>query len=326
MLLKVTHETTLNYTDLITETVMELRMAPRQQDLQRRLSFSLAIGPSAGVSNYFDWLGNMVHVFSIQPPHKEVKIVASSVVETRVEPAAALASSDKWPIPSREEQAFHDFLGFSNTVNDSGALRELVMSLHITEGTPLATVAQKMLAVIDEKFTYEKGVTTATTPVSDVLEHARGVCQDFTHLMIAMARCLGIPACYVSGVIHSDNGHLRGGAQTHAWCELFFPSCGWVGFDPTNKCPVNGQFVTVALGRDYRDVPPNRGLYKGKAKEVMDVKVFTQEMHELPSNLPDERIERLGIATYPGSAAFGRMRDGRVEEQQQQQQQEQQQQ
>jgi len=324
MLLKVTHETTLDYTDLITETVMELRMAPRQQDLQRRLSFSLAIGPSAGVTNYFDWLGNMVHVFSIQPPHKEVKIVATSVVETRADHSHL--GADRWPIPYREEQAFHDFLGFSTIVDDSPQLRELVASLRIAEGTLLSDVARKILDVIDEKFTYEKGVTSATTPVSDVLAHGRGVCQDFTHLMIAMARCLGIPARYVSGVIHSANGNLRGGAQTHAWCELFFPSGGWVGFDPTNKCVINGQFVTVALGRDYRDVPPNRGLYKGKAKEEIAVKVFTQEMHEVPSNLPDEQIERLGVATYPGSAAFGRMKDGRLEEQQQQQQQEQQQQ
>src|SRR6185503_7851521 len=82
MLLKITHETDLSYSDLITESVMELRVMPRQEQGQHRLAFSLAIGPQTSVSSYFDWLGNTVHAFTVNEPHREIKIVASSIVET----------------------------------------------------------------------------------------------------------------------------------------------------------------------------------------------------------------------------------------------------
>jgi transglutaminase-like putative cysteine protease len=162
--------------------------------------------------------------------------------------------------------------------------------------------------------------------VSEVLRHRRGVCQDFTHLMIALARVLSIPARYVSGIVYGGSSPLRGSAQTHAWCELFFPSTGWIGFDPTNNTLVGDCFVLVAVGRDYRDVPPNRGVYKGKAKESMNVGVLTESLLAMPQHLPGERIEVLRLPLYNDPRPMITGRIAQLEEQQQQQQQEQQQQ
>jgi transglutaminase-like putative cysteine protease len=335
MLLKITHETDLAYTAPINETVMELRMAPRQEQDQHRLSFKLAIGPAAPVTGYFDWLGNLVHAFTINAFHERIRIVATSVVETDRSILEAIALPDTWPIDADAlDYAVRDYLRFGALVVDVPPLRELAASLSVRHGMPLGEVAQAILRTIAERFLYEKGVTNAASPIAEILTHGRGVCQDFTHLMIGLARALGIPARYVSGFVHPEGERYRGYTQTHAWCELFFPSAGWIGFDPTNRCMVGGHFVRIAVGRDYRDVPPNRGMFKGAGKERMEVAVHSEELGGVPGGLPAERIEALGIRTLVGNDESSRdpnnqqvsqqqqqHKDGKLNHQQQQQQQ-----
>jgi len=167
-----------------------------------------------------------------------------------------------------------------------------------------------------------KGITSAASPITELLETGKGVCQDFTHLMIGLARAMGVPARYISGLIHPDAERFRGFTQTHAWCELYFPSAGWVGFDPTNNCIAGTNFVKVAIGRDYRDVPPNKGLYRGKAVESIDVRVESEELPAVPPELAAERMLSLSVPTFPSGYALHReMADQQVEVQQQQQQQ-----
>ena len=321
MLLQISHATTLTYSDLIAETIMELRVAPRQSDDQLRFAFTLGLGPAANATSYSDWLGNLVYVFSINPMHRNVQIVASSIVETHRKVPDLMALADTWPLPPLE-YALYDYLQFSGPVEDSSELRSLVSLLGPSDGMSLGTLVMQILRLIHTQFTYEKGATGVSTPITEVLKHGRGVCQDFTHLMIGIARVLGIPARYVSGIIHSGNSSLRGAAQTHAWCELYFPSGGWVGLDPTNNALVDDRFVTVAVGRDYRDVPPNRGVYKGKAKETIAVEVTTTALTSLPHHLAGERIQPLGVPTYSEPPAPTALRLRQLEEQQQQQQQE----
>jgi transglutaminase-like putative cysteine protease len=338
MLLKITHETDLVYTAPINETVMELRMAPRQEQDQHRLSFKLAIGPAAPVTGYFDWLGNLVHAFTINAFHERIRILATSVVQTDRSIIDAAALPDAWPIdPGALDYDVCDYLRFGALVVDVPPLRELAASLNVRSGMPLGDVAHAILRVIADQFIYEKGVTNAASPISEILAHGRGVCQDFTHLMIGLSRALGIPARYVSGFVHPDAERYRGYTQTHAWCELFFPSAGWIGFDPTNRCMVSDNFVRIAVGRDYRDVPPNRGMFKGNGQERMEVAVHSEELGGVPSGLPAERIEALGIRTMVGNDQTPRdpnnqqvsqqqqqHRDGELNHQQQQQQQQQQ--
>ncbi len=322
MLLKLTHTTDLTYSDLISESVMELRMVPRQEQDQHRLSFILAIGPTTSVNSYFDWLGNTVHAFTVNPFHKQIRIVATSVVETDRPRKQVEKFADRWPIEQNGDYSLYDYIHFGGPVVDTPQLRKCVEILWPTPGMSLGEMALRILALINDKFTYKKGVTTAASPITELLEKGEGVCQDFTHLMIGLARALGIPARYVSGLVHPDKERFRGFTQTHAWCELYFPSAGWVGFDPTNNCIVGANFIKVAVGRDYRDVPPNRGVYRGKATETIDVQVHSEELTAIPSELAAERVQPLTVSTFqPDYPVHREMGNQQVEVQQQQQQQ-----
>jgi transglutaminase-like putative cysteine protease len=322
LLLKLTHQTHLTYSDFISESVMELRVAPRQDMDQHRLSFDLAIGPTTSVTSYFDWLGNTVHAFTVTPFHKEIRIIATSVVETdrpRKEPERFV---DTWPIPLGTggfDYQVYDYLQFGGPIVDSVHLRELIKVLAPRPGGSMGELALRMLYLIDDKFEYRQGITNAASPITELLEHRKGVCQDFTHLMIGLARALGIPARYVSGLVHPDAQRFRGYSQTHAWCELLFPSAGWVGFDPTNRCIVGGNFVKVAFGRDYRDVPPNKGVYRGNAEETIIVEVSSDVLPAIPAELAAERVRSLQVATFNAGTAEHRQRLAQQQEHQQQQ-------
>jgi transglutaminase-like putative cysteine protease len=304
MLLKLTHTTELAYSDLISESVMELRMAPRQEQGQHRLSFTLAIGPATNALSYFDWLGNTVHTFTVNGFHKQIRIVATSVVETEMRTIAQLeALPDTWPIsPEACDYSCYDYLQFGGPVVESPKLSALADAVRPEPGTPLIHLAWRMLGAINTGFEYRKGLTTAASPITEMLEHASGVCQDFTHLMIGLARSLGIPARYVSGLLHPQGGKYKGFTQTHAWCELMFPSVGWIGFDPANNCAADDHFVKVAIGRDYRDVPPNRGIYRGNASETIEVQVHSEELRTVPPELAAERYQALDIPAYPAGS------------------------
>jgi transglutaminase-like putative cysteine protease len=319
MLLKITHTTDLTYSDAISESVMELRVAPRQEQDQHRLSFDLAIGPPTSVNSYFDWLGNTVHAFTVNAFHNEIRILATSVVETdrlKIEPERF---ADTWPLGNESDYTLYDWLSFGGPVVDSPALREVVSVLSPQGGMSLGELGLRMLVLINERFAYEKGITTSASPITEVLDHGKGVCQDFTHLMIGMARAMKIPARYVSGLVHPDAQRFRGYTQTHAWCELLFPSAGWIGFDPTNQCIVGPNFVKVAVGRDYRDVAPNKGVYRGSADETIDVQVNTEELKSVPPELAAERFQQLSVPVFTDATAAHRSLTLAHQQEQQQQ-------
>src|SRR5688500_10359592 len=191
MLLKLTHTTDLTYTDFISESVMELRMAPRQEQDQHRLSFTLAIGPATTAISYFDWLGNTVHSFTVNGFHRQIRIVATSVLETDRPRPQPETLRDVWPVPGGDyDYTCFDYLQFGGPVADSAALRKLVDELRPADGTPLGVLATDMLRAINGRFVYCKGITNAASPITEMLEHGSGVCQDFTHLMIGLARAL----------------------------------------------------------------------------------------------------------------------------------------
>ena len=304
MLLKITHSTDLTYSDLISESVMELRMCPRQEQDQHRLSFTLAVGPPTSAFTYFDWLGNSVHWFTVNSFHKQIKIVTTSVVETDRPRPVPERFADTWPIRGDFDYSIYDYLQFGGPVVESSSLHALARELTPTNGQSLGELALAMMHLIADRFQYRKGITTAASPIDDILAKGSGVCQDFTHLMTGLARALRIPARYVSGLVHPDAERFRGFTQTHAWCELLFPSAGWIGFDPTNNCIAGPNFVKVAYGRDYRDVPPNKGQYTGKdVTEKIDVEVHTELLKSIPPELAAESVQSLAIPIFPEGRA-----------------------
>lgn len=338
MLLKLTHTTELSYDAPITESVMELRMFPREESNQHRLSFSLSLGPYSAVNSYFDWLGNTVHAFTVNPPHNAIKIVATSIVETQPPIAMPETIRDTWPCqPSAEDYRLYDYLQFGGPIVDSPQLNELIKELGARPGIRIGELGQRMIRLINMKFEYQKGITNAASPITEALTHRKGVCQDFTHLMIGLARAMKIPARYVSGLLHPDDNdldRLRGYTQTHAWCELYFPTEGWIGFDPTNGCLAGENFVKVAVGRDYRDVPPNKGIYRGSAKEEMNVMVTSTVLEDIPPDLFPEKISPMNVPLssqadvtkrYVGDMGFHQEHQQQQQQERNQQQQQQQQ-
>jgi transglutaminase-like putative cysteine protease len=319
VLLKITHQTDLAYSDMISESVMELRMAPSQEFDQHRLSFYLAIGPAAAVNSYFDWLGNTIHFYTIRAPHNRIRIVATSIVETNRRHVQPEQLPDTWPDQREHDYTLYDYLQFGGPIVDSPLLRKLIEDLRPQRGEPLGLLTARIIDLLAERFIYEPGVTTAASPITEMLQHGRGVCQDFTHLMIGMGRALGIPARYVSGFLHPDAEHDRGHTETHAWCELLFPSAGWIGFDPANRCAVADNFVKVGIGRDFRDVPPNRGVFRGNARESIRVAVRSEELAGIPPELAAERFQALPIPTYSPTAHVLPAQVSQQQEQQQQQ-------
>ena len=280
MLLEVRHLTEYHYADLVRESVMEVWMQPQKSASQRLVSFELELDPAAQLFSYGDAFGNAVYHFDVPQPHSKLSIIARSTVETQA-PAALPDALDmgEW---DRLKSDFvrgenFDFLRHHGFAVETDALTNFVIEQGIDRlraSDPL-TAVRRMSEIIYQSFAYEAGVTDAESPIDLALSVKRGVCQDFSHIMIAICRAWGIPARYVSGYLFTDRQHgdRSDPEATHAWVEVFLPSTRWIGLDPTNNVMAGERHIACAVGRDYNDVPPSRGVYKGESDSQLAVAV-----------------------------------------------------
>jgi transglutaminase-like putative cysteine protease len=316
MILEVQHETRFEYTAPVTEWVAEVRMQPTNEAEQSCHSFQLSVTPRTEVFRYEDGFGNRVHHFGLPSASGQVRILAAAIVETHPRPRDPASSVTTYPVdPAGVALEALDFLKFRGPVRPSPRLAPIVEALRPAPGTRLGDVVSRAADYVYGHFEYARAITLASSPIDDLLEHGKGVCQDFTHLMIALLRSFGVPARYVSGYIHRPNKE----SQSHAWCEVWMPDLGWVGIDPTNDCGIDERFVKVAVGRDFTDVPPNKGVYRGRAAESVFVRVETRRLERLPSlswqdELPPLDVPLIAIVPLQGGGA---QHDEEVEQQQQ---------
>ena len=276
----IRHVTQYQYDQPVRESVMELWMQPRGGFGQRLIDFDLEIDPHAQLFSYVDAWGNVVRHFDVPHPHSKLTITARSTVETDpVPPLAESLGTDEWTrLRADATRAENwDFLhphGFARRTQALDAFRGEHDVDALTASDPL-TATRRLNAIIFKALDYESGVTAADSPIDEALEAGRGVCQDFAHIMIAVLRGWGVPARYVSGYVATDaaaTARSRPDAS-HAWVEVLLPSLGWLGFDPTNDVAAGERHIVVALGRDYGDVPPSRGVFKGDAESHLSVGV-----------------------------------------------------
>jgi transglutaminase-like putative cysteine protease len=320
MIIEVQHETRLAYNEPVTESVTEIRMEPVSDADQSCRSFHLAVSPGTPTFRFLDGFGNSVHHFSIMGSHAEVQVLAASVVETHPRPRGLADCPATWPL--REEDVdlrALDCLPLRGPTRSSARLAALVEEQKPVVGERLADVVTRVRSYIHGHFRYAQHATLASSPIDDVLEQGKGVCQDFSHLMIAMLRAFGIPARYVSGYIHRPGKD----SQSHAWCEVWLPEVGWIGMDPTNDCVAHDHFVKVGVGRDFTDVPPNKGIFRGKASESILVRVETRTRDTLPSLSWQEQLPPLHVpltAMLPARRQYLLNEDDHGQQQQQQQQ------
>ncbi len=269
MLITTLHETIFEYDAPIRATFTEARLCPVSDAEQTCREFTLSVDPMRPLTEAADYFGNTVFTFNILPEHGRVVVTGRSVVETHREPFAPHPVS-VW----ESRKAHHDFLSFGGPVENLPAAAHLAADAGLLAARgdapwfePQSTfaAAQKLGALIHERFTYSKDATHVHTRISEVFEGGSGVCQDFAHIFIAACRAAGVPCRYVSGYLVTRRARAgQSATASHAWVEALTPDLGWCAFDPTNNLLANNYYIKLAAGRDYGDVTPTRGVYKGR--------------------------------------------------------------
>ncbi|HEY1710951.1 MAG TPA: transglutaminase family protein [Rhizomicrobium sp.] len=297
MFYSIRHITRFRYSAPVRQSVMELRMQPRSEGPQALRSFQIVTNPRAQLYAYTDHFGNAVYHFNVLRQHEELRIETQAVIETSgLRPVPDAADALEWGrYNDFNLTADHfDLMEDSKFAHASPALSVFMQKHGLLEPQrdPLTALRHLNHAIYDA-FDYEIGITDAYSPIDVAIEQGRGVCQDFAHVMIAIARHWRIPARYVSGYLHHDRlqKDRSGEDATHAWIEAYLPSLGWVGFDPTNDILSGERHIRVAVGSDYADVPPTRGTFKGSAESELAIAVSVQ-----PTQAPVRHEEFLRVA------------------------------
>jgi transglutaminase-like putative cysteine protease len=275
MKLHVIHRTRYEYPTAVIESFNETRLQPTSADGQICHSFLLKVLPSTRLSHYLDFYLNCVHFFEIPEPHTTLSIEGSSMVTTAanlLEPGQTTVPMSRLPECLALEQCY-DFLQSSKHVHINPGVWRLAVDATLGEEDAWLA-AMKIMEFIHSGFEYQPEATTVHTPISEVIEKRKGVCQDFTHVMLGMCRSLKIPARYVSGYLYNGPlDELEGSQASHAWCEVYIPDFGWRALDPTNNRQADDHYIKVATGRDYSDIVPVQGTYRGPGTKKMTVEV-----------------------------------------------------
>ncbi len=299
MLFSIEHRTGLRYSEMTLESVMEMRVHPRVDERQVVRQFDVSVSPESRVVFHVDWLGNTVHQFSLLRSHDEVSILSRALVETRptgveleklIAPLQGLINDHRW----------RDFLGFDGPVRPDERLSNFSNSLGLRDVNRVGDAIRLVMGHARELVKYRRGVTTTTSTVCDVLDAKVGVCQDFAHLGLSLLRGLGVPCRYVSGYLFQEN---EPELESHAWCEAYVPGVGWVGFDPTHGNLINENYVSVAAGRNYADVPPHRGVFRGTAHQTLSANVKIERVRQGVRATPFAPMEPTIKLTLPARSA-----------------------
>lgn len=285
MQLLVKHETRYHYLTPISESFMELRMQPRTEANQRCWRFRIETTPRATILSYRDFLGNLINHFDIPGQHGRLTIIAESLVEISPPPPLPQSlSMEAWSEldEARDEGDHWDMLQPTRLTTSESLLDALMYQLQLNRDRDPLSAMFSLCTSISQHFAYAPATTAVDSPIDHALEIRQGVCQDFAHIMIAAGRYLGVPCRYVSGYLyHREEDHDRSSADaSHAWVEAFLPGLGWIGFDPTNDILVGERHIRVAVGRDYDDVAPTKGVFRGQSESELTVSVQVSHADE----------------------------------------------
>jgi transglutaminase-like putative cysteine protease len=285
MTFDLTHKTTYEYSEAVTNSQHAARMEPKSLAWQHRGECRLEIKPEPTLRKLrTDYFGNRVCFFSIQEVHQQLEVTARTRVTVTATTPPVPALSPPWekvaamfsdPV-SPEVLEPYQFVFNSPLLRTSPELADYGRP-SFAAGVPLLVGALDLMSRIHKDFKYDPTATTVATPLGEVMEQRCGVCQDFAHIAIAVLRSLGMPARYVSGYLrtHAPPGKekLIGADATHAWFSVYCPSVGWVDLDPTNNVAPGEEHITVAYGRDFQDVSPLHGILTGGGQHVVKVGV-----------------------------------------------------
>ena len=290
MTYNITHRTVYEYAAPVTVSHHVARLEPRSTTTQAQEIFSLKIFPEPTLRKArTDYFGNRICLFSVQEVHSKLEIITHSRVTVSAKKLPAPEQSPSWETAA---QMFRDpvspevvepyqFIFDSPQVRASLDLADYARESFAPD-VPLVAGALDLTKRIFKDFKFDPKATTVATPIEEVWEKRRGVCQDFAHLGIACLRSLGLPARYVSGYLrtHAPEGKvwLVGADASHAWFQIYCHGLGWLDFDPTNNVQPAEEHITVAYGRDFSDVSPVAGILTGGGRHAIKVSVDVESL------------------------------------------------
>ena len=274
----IEHRIRFEYDAPVRAEVMTLHLCPLRDRIQVVRSFSVRTDPDGPLFEFIDPFGNAAHFLDRARVHEQLEIVARSSAEVGpVPPAPERLAAGGWEElrEARNDVDLWPMLHASEYVRPSPALERFIAAHRLAPGDDPLASARELRAKLFRIFEYVPGITTAQSPIESILETGRGVCQDYAHVMATILRKWGIPCRYVSGYLAPVEENVTTG-ESHAWVEGWFPGVGWLGFDPTNDTEGDERHVRVAVGRDYADVPPTRGVFLGIARSRLETEVVIE--------------------------------------------------
>lgn len=274
----IDHHSVYTYSEPATGNVMTVYLQPLDEESQQLLSFEIDIDPVAMPIPCSDSFGNRYHLFNIHRGHLSTTVHSRSLVKTS-DPADLPNSlgSDAWERLQKlgNSTRFWNYLVNGKYTRPSSALTDFARKHDLCPNNDPLEILQTTCQTLHQQFAYMPDSTTVESSIEHILKTGEGVCQDYSHVMIALARSWGIPSRYVSGYLFLEGapGEQSPQGASHAWGEFWIPDAGWVGFDPTNNTMVDHRHVRLARGRDYSDVAPTRGVLFGGGEVKLEISV-----------------------------------------------------
>ena len=271
----IKHLTKYTYSGNVIDAANQIMLYPINDSFQKVVTQEVIINSNPNVETHVDAFQNIVGTFMIIEPHDFLSIESDIEVITfpKSLPDDVVEVSKQWDelklIRNRAE--FIDYVKFESFSGTDDVL-DLIKTKDLNANSPYAVV-NDLCGYFYTNFNYVQGLTTVNSTLDEIWELKAGVCQDFTSVMLQVIRMFGIPARYVSGYISTNDGMTRGEGATHAWVEAYIPFYGWLGFDPTNNVVANDNHVRLAVGRNYNDCSPVKGVFKGKVDDDLFVRV-----------------------------------------------------
>jgi transglutaminase-like putative cysteine protease len=297
MLYRVTHVTQYSYQTEVSVSHHLLHLRPRETARQRVECFDLIVQPEpAVISRRIDYFGNHAHGLTIEGGHRQLEVVAGSRIRILAAPRVDGGATPPWEsvVEACRQDCWSAAVEAAEFRFDSPFVRRNrqvadYARTSFMAGRPMVGAVQELNARIFEDFQFDARATSVATPLEEVFEERRGVCQDFAHLMIACLRSLGLPARYVSGYLETvppkGQARLVGADASHAWVSVWCPGVGWMDFDPTNNLEPAERHITVAWGRDFGDVSPIRGVLVGSGDHALSVSVDVEPLDDAGSEV-----------------------------------------
>ena len=311
----IKHITKYIYSNTVIDGATLTRLHPINDDYQKVVSHLMSVTNNPVIETFIDFFNNRVGTFMVTEPHEVLNIVSEIEVVTteRLFPDDRVDAAAQWEElkKAKNNPDFIDFLKHRPFAGSEDVLN-LISSKNLNAELPYKVVLQ-LCEYVYENFKYIQGITSVNSTLDEVWTLKAGVCQDFTNVLLQLVRMAGIPARYVSGYICPNDEITRGEGATHAWIEAYIPFYGWFGVDPTNNAIANENHVRLAIGRNYDDCSPVKGVFKGKVEAKLEVKVEVKtNKNELESS-----IEPI-TTTYENNNSYKRNLE-RIQQQQQQQ-------